>query len=386
MTHWPKVRFGDIAPIVRRPVDIELNHSYPELGIRSFGKGTFHKPPLTGAEVGTKRLFRIETDDLVFSNVFAWEGAVAVAGQRDDGRFGSHRFITCAVDPSRANVHFLQRYFTASPDGMEQLRRASPGGAGRNRTLGVDKLAELLVQLPPTEVQNTIVSRLDVLAAKAREVSDHLDAVESEAAALLRAYVFRPPDESVKRRSLSELVTQRPPDVAVNGLHRYQFAGVYSFGRGVFASANKAGSEFAYERLSTVRVGDFIYPKLMAWEGALGVVPPECDGMVVSPEFPVFSVNTDLVLPEVLDIYFRTPDVWPVLAAASGGTNMRRRRLQPSAFLAHAMPVPPMKTQLKIRDLRAQVQALKRKHADIRAANDALIPATLERIFQPVGA
>lgn len=124
----------------------------------------------------------------------------------------------------------------------------------------------------------------------------------------------------------------------------------------------------------------------MAWEGALGVVPPECDGMVVSPEFPVFSVNTDLVLPEVLDFYFRTPDVWPVLAAASGGTNMRRRRLQPSAFLAHAMPVPPMKTQLKIRDLRAQVQALKRKHAEIRAANDALIPATLERIFQSVGA
>ena len=71
MTHWPKVRFGYIAPIVRRPVDIELKRSYPKLGMRSFGNGTFHKPTLTGAEVGTKRLLRIELNDLVFLNVFA---------------------------------------------------------------------------------------------------------------------------------------------------------------------------------------------------------------------------------------------------------------------------------------------------------------------------
>jgi len=32
------------------------------------------------------------------------------------------------------------------------------------------------------------------------------------------------------------------------------------------------------------------------------------DRMVVSPEFPVFTIHTDEVLPEVLDIYFRTPE------------------------------------------------------------------------------
>ena len=34
-----------------------LNGAYPELGVRSFGKGTFHKPDLPGAEAGQK-LFR----------------------------------------------------------------------------------------------------------------------------------------------------------------------------------------------------------------------------------------------------------------------------------------------------------------------------------------
>lgn len=77
---------AEVAPLVRREESIDLNGSYPELGIRSFGKGTFHKPPLSGSDVGTKRLYRIEPGDLLFSNVFAWEGAIAIALPKDAGR------------------------------------------------------------------------------------------------------------------------------------------------------------------------------------------------------------------------------------------------------------------------------------------------------------
>ena len=378
---WPRVNLGDVAPIVRRSVDIRHEDVYPELGIRSFGRGTFHKSPLSGTDAGTKRLFRIEPGDLVLSNVFAWEGAIAVASPADVGRFGSHRFITCVTDPERAIAEFLKFYLTASPEGQEQVRRASPGGAGRNRTLGIEKLGQIKVPLPSLAEQQAIVAHLDALAEKTRQIEAHLEAVERDAENLLRAYLFHPAEENPVKRSMTELVSMRQPDVAVDAMTQYRFAGVYSFGRGVFPSAVKQGSEFAYERLSTVRSGDFIYPKLMAWEGSLGVVPPECDGMVVSPEFPVFSINTDVVLPEVLDIYFRTPEVWPALAEISGGTNMRRRRLQPSAFLSYQMPVPSMATQRKLRDLCSHIQQLKTKHAAIRAANAALLPATLERVF-----
>jgi type I restriction enzyme S subunit len=59
-----------VAPIVRRPIVVEAITHYPEIGIRSFGKGTFHKPSLSGLEIGTKRIFQIEPGDLLFSNVF----------------------------------------------------------------------------------------------------------------------------------------------------------------------------------------------------------------------------------------------------------------------------------------------------------------------------
>jgi type I restriction enzyme, S subunit len=97
----PRLLMGDVAPLIRRSVEVNPESVYPELGIRSFGNGTFHKPALSGLELGGKRIFKIEAGDLLFNNVFAWEGAIAVVKREDGGRFGSHRFITCVPDGKR---------------------------------------------------------------------------------------------------------------------------------------------------------------------------------------------------------------------------------------------------------------------------------------------
>lgn len=162
---------AEVAPLVRREQAIDLNGSYPELGIRSFGKGTFHKPPISGSDVGTKRLFRIEPGDLLFSNVFAWEGAIAIAQPEDANRFGSHRFITCVADRRLASADFL-RYYFLTDEGMLKIGEASPGGAGRNRTLGLEKLMAIEVPIPPLTTQQTFERlQAEVVALKAKQTA-----------------------------------------------------------------------------------------------------------------------------------------------------------------------------------------------------------------------
>lgn len=160
----PLLPMSEVAPLVRRPVEIDLVGTYPELGVRSFGKGTFHKPDLPGTEVGDKKLFRINAGDLLFNIVFAWEGAVAVAQPEDDGRVGSHRFLSCVPAPDIATVEFLRFYFSTR-EGLQKLGEASPGGAGRNRTLGLKKLEDLEVPVPSIERQHWF----DRLQTKTRE-------------------------------------------------------------------------------------------------------------------------------------------------------------------------------------------------------------------------
>ncbi|MBI3462193.1 MAG: restriction endonuclease subunit S [Planctomycetes bacterium] len=160
----PCCKMAVVAPLVRRRVDLCEGTTYPELGIRSFGRGTFHKPALDYIEVGSKKLYRIEPGDLVFNNVFAWEGAIAVSRPEDKGRVGSHRFVTCRPDEQIATADFLCFYFL-TPEGLERIGKASPGGAGRNRTLGLEKLAQIEVPTPKLEHQ----LRFDRLQAKVRE-------------------------------------------------------------------------------------------------------------------------------------------------------------------------------------------------------------------------
>jgi type I restriction enzyme S subunit len=171
-------KIANVAPLVRRKAELRLGEEYPELGIRSFGKGTFHKPPLDYLSVGSKKLYRINPGDLVFNNVFAWEGAIAVAQPDDEGRFGSHRFITCVPQAGVATADFLCFYFSM-PVGLERIGEASPGGAGRNRTLGLEKLAEIDVPVPPYEQQlrfGQLLKKVHAMQAARNTASKKLDA------------------------------------------------------------------------------------------------------------------------------------------------------------------------------------------------------------------
>ena len=178
----PRLPMAEVAPLVRRAVDVEPDGTYSELGVRSFGLGTFHKPDLEGAVVGSKKLYLIREGDLLFNVVFAWEGAVAVARSEDDSRVGSHRFLTCVPNVNVASTDFL-RFFFLTPDGIDRLGRASPGGAGRNHTLGLKKLAAIKVPVPQLARQRWF----DRMQRCQRDIQSTRSEIEQQVHALLAA-------------------------------------------------------------------------------------------------------------------------------------------------------------------------------------------------------
>jgi type I restriction enzyme S subunit len=168
---------GDVAPLFRRPVPIKPDATYPEIGVRSFGRGLFKKPDLIGAELTWQSLFRIELGDLVFSNIKAWEGAFAVAEPEHHGKHGSHRYLTCVPHPDRATAPFLW-FYLQSEEGLLQVSQASPGSADRNRTFATKRMAAITVPTPSLDAQRWF-DRLQVTARAARvaqaDAATHLD-------------------------------------------------------------------------------------------------------------------------------------------------------------------------------------------------------------------
>lgn len=178
----------EVASLVRRAVKTKPEGRYEEMGIRSFGKGTFQKPVLTGKQIGSKRIYTIHQGDLVFNNVFAWEKAIAVAKAEDHGRVGSHRFITYVPHEGRATSEFLCHHFLGE-HGIEDIRAASPGSAGRNRTLGLNKLDKILVPVPDYDEQKRfaeIAKRRQRVQIETAAIKDELKAFH--AALLAKAF------------------------------------------------------------------------------------------------------------------------------------------------------------------------------------------------------
>ncbi len=133
---WVITALGDLLKRIVKPVKVIPEHEYREIGIRSHGKGLFHKEPVKGSDLGNKSVFWIEVDCLVINIVFAWEQAVGITTDQEKGMIASHRF---PMWQSKGNIdlHYLLKIFL-TPFGRHLLELASPGGAGRNRTLGQD--------------------------------------------------------------------------------------------------------------------------------------------------------------------------------------------------------------------------------------------------------
>lgn len=161
----PRRPMAEVAPLIRRPVEIEPDTNYTEIGVRSFYNGIFHRRTMPGSEFSWQELSWIKEGDLVFSNLMAWEQAIAVAEPNDEGTVGNHRMLTCEVNPELATPGFLLAYFR-TPEGFASVVGNSPGTIARNKTLSSKKLPAIEVPVPPVEAQRWF----DRLQAKARRI------------------------------------------------------------------------------------------------------------------------------------------------------------------------------------------------------------------------
>lgn len=169
---WRTKTLASVLERVVYSVKPEAKTQYQEIGIRSHGKGIFHKKPVLGEELGDKRVFKVVPDCLVVNIVFAWEQAIARTTAAEQGMIASHRFPMYRPKGDRSNVDFLV-YFFKSKRGKYLLELASPGGAGRNKTLGQKEFERLSLPMP-SGVEQAKIATILATWDKAIEVTEKL--------------------------------------------------------------------------------------------------------------------------------------------------------------------------------------------------------------------
>ena len=172
---WAICTIDECLERVEHPVDVQADEVYTQIGIRSHGKGLFYKEPVTGEDLGNKPVFWIEPDCFVLNIVFAWEQAIGKTTQSEVGMIGSHRFPMYRPVDGKIDIDYLISYLMTKR-GKDILEAASPGGAGRNRTLGQDRFMKSKIVLPTPEEQKKIAEILTtqdkVIELEGREIEE----------------------------------------------------------------------------------------------------------------------------------------------------------------------------------------------------------------------
>lgn len=294
---WDVYMLGDCLSRVERPVEVKPNELYTQIGIRSHGKGLFYKEPVAGAALGNKAVFWIEPDCFIVNIVFAWEQAIGKTTQSEVGMIGSHRFPMYRPVNDRVDIDYLISYFLTKR-GTDILEAASPGGAGRNKTLGQDRFLKSKIVLPPIEEQQKIAAILTtqdrVIELKEKRLSEKQRQKKYLMQQLLTGKKRLPGFSGEwKNIKLCEVLSERKEKNVEQNLRICSVA----VQKGVVDQVEHLGRSYAANDTSNYSVahyGDIIYTKSPTGDFLYGIVKQNLlqEKVAVSPLYGVFTPMT----------------------------------------------------------------------------------------------
>lgn len=157
---------------------------YIRLGIRSHCKGTFHELVKIENILSADKMYIVPKNNLILNITFAWEQAIAITDDNDEGKYISNRFPTFAFKDNQLPTFY--KYIIPQKRLKYDLNVASPGGAGRNRVLNKKLFLSIPVNIPLLKEQEKIANFLTTVDKKITNLENIITSLENQKKGLLQ--------------------------------------------------------------------------------------------------------------------------------------------------------------------------------------------------------
>ena len=182
-------RLKSLIKLVSDEIVRDDNVLYTPIGVLNRGRGIFHKKQLLGKNLGDSVFYHVFPGDLIFSGQFAWEGAVAILQQSEEGCIASHRYpLARAIDPNVLRLEYLWAFFQTKFGNM-LLNIHSHGAAGRNRPLNILRLLGETIPVPSQEKQMEIANLFHQLQIAKKLAANYADVLREYKDSLISSVV-----------------------------------------------------------------------------------------------------------------------------------------------------------------------------------------------------
>lgn len=395
---WRRVRLEEVLSLDLDRFSIDSAATYPMVGVLSFAKGLFDRKPIQNGATSYKFFYRLKSDHIVMSQLFGWEGALALSSTAFAGKFLSPQFPTFLCDGERLERSFLG-WLMRRPSFWKELSSRTTGMGDRRRTLNPQALLACEIPLPPLKEQQRIVARIEHLAGEIRQASTlRVEAIGEAKLLVSRSIAFLLDNAGWELKPLNEVLTESPrnglspqPEIETGGRPMLRINAVSSSPtRFVDLSATKnvaVSDEMAApfvllnEDVFIVRYNGDINrvakPAIFKRSEPCNVVFPDKlmrlrpDRAKMLPDFLVFALTARSVREQVKQL---------------GKTTAGNIGVSGANAKSFIVPVPPLRQQHliveKLDALQAEVDGAMRQQRVSAAELDALLPAILDRAFK----
>ena len=397
---WHVGKFGDVLEPVSRPVKVEADKVYRNLGVQWYAYGLFVREEKPGHEIQAKELYRVELGDLVYNRLFAWKGSFAIADKHTAGGFVSGEFPCFRVDANRADAKYLHLYLSQEKI-WEDIERTSTGQTSISRLRFKEPaFLNMDIPLPPLEEQHRIVERVEALATRIAKVQSLRDEADIEAKNLFQSRVNELLEEksnSWKMATLPEFVSSNRHSVKRGpfGSHlRKEFFvedgyKIYEQKHAIYGDF-KAGryyiDENKFQELKSfeVKPGDLII-SCSGTIGKVAIVPENAKPGIINQALLKITLDTKKIDRRFFKLVFESDFIKREVEAISPGSAMKNigsvKILKKILF-----PLPPLDEQRRIvaylDSVQARLASLRELQSQTQEELDALLPSVLEKAFK----
>jgi type I restriction enzyme S subunit len=384
LPNWPTVRLGEVLRLDLNRVPVDASVSYPMVGVLSFGRGLFEREPIENGKTSYRVFYRLNAEHVVMSQLFGWEGALALSENKYAGRFLSPQFPTFLCNNELLDRNFLG-WLMKRPTFWQDLGSRASGMGDRRRTLTPDALFKCEIPLPPLAEQRRIVARIEQLAGQIAAARALRQQAVEEAQVLLAnksASIF---DKLGNARLLSEICETTSGGTPSRDRADFYEGNIPWVKSGeleddIVTSAEEHISEHAIHNSAAkvFRSGTLLVALYGATVGRTGILAMEAaTNQAVCAVFPNKEVERDYVW----QFLRRMRPIFLENSFGGAQPNISQKILR-----ATSIPVPPLDEQRRIvaelDALQAEVDKLKALQAETAAELDALLPSILDKAFR----
>jgi type I restriction enzyme S subunit len=395
MTSWPFVKLGEVIRLDLDRVTVDPSVTYPMVGVYSFGRGLFHREAVEGGTTSYKHFYRLKADHIVMSQLFGWEGALALSTEEFADRFVSPQFPTFACESTKLDRRFLG-WLMRRPVFWEDLGTRAAGMGDRRRTLNPESLFACQIPLPPLPEQRRIVVRIEELATKINEARGLRQQAAQEAEALVNAAMKTQFD-------FSEAETVVGDYAKVQGGYAFPSGEYNEFGTHQVVRIGNVRDGFLDLSRAPVRLTPGNDSRVLKYElcegdlvismtgtrnkrdyGFIGKVPAG-EKLLLNQRVGRFVIRKEIER-DYLFHFLRSPffrdNLFPSATGTANQANVGNGDIECVGFAPPKSLPEQCRVVAELDALHTQVDALKKLQAETAAELEALLPSILDKAFR----